>query len=101
MGEEKMSKKKEIALDIMCLDDGEIYLGEVKETKSGKARSFYKDRKIKVTKEVLNAVVNYMSLHIREEDVPIYSLDVTDSTDNQKAVLSFRILRDDKDVMYK
>lgn len=93
--------KKDIRLDIMCLDDGEIYLGEVKETKKEKARTFYKDRKIKVTEDVLNAVVNYMSLHIHEDDVPIYSLNVTDNKDNQKAILSFRILRDDKDVMYK
>jgi len=89
--------KKDVGLDIMCLDDGEIYLGEVRKGK----KHFHKDHKVNVTKEVLDAVVNYMSLHIKDEDVPEYILDVNDNKNNQKAVLTFRIIRDDEDVMFR
>ena len=89
--------KKEIGLNIMCLDDGEIYLGEVKKGK----RHFRKDRKVNVTREVLDAVANYMSLHIKDEDTPEYVLDVNDNKNNQKAVLTFRIIHDDEDVMFR
>lgn len=89
--------KKDVGLNIMCLDDGEIYLGEVRK---GKKR-FHKDHKVNVTKEVLDAVANYMSLHIKDEDTPEYVLDVNDNKNNQKAVLTFRIIRDDEDVMFR
>ena len=89
--------KKDIGLDIMCLDDGEIYLGEVKKGKD----HFHKDRMINVTREVLDAVVNYMSLHIKDEDVPEYILDVNDNKNNQKAVLTFRIIQNKEDVMFR
>lgn len=89
--------KKDVGLNIMCLDDGEIYLGEVRK---GKKR-FRKDHKVNVTKEVLDAVANYMSLHIKDEDTPEYVLDVNDNKNNQKAVLTFRIIRDDEDVMFR
>lgn len=89
--------KKEIGLDIKCLDDGKIYLGEVKK---GKNR-FHKDHKVNVTKEVLDAVVNYMSLHIKGEDIPEYVLNVNDNKSNKKAVLTFRIIQDEEDVMFR
>lgn len=97
-----MTKKRMISLDIMCMDDGEIYLGEVKEKKGEEARTFHKDRKVCVTREVLDAVVNYMSLHIKDEDIPEYVMDVMNKESEQKAVLTFRIINDKSgDVMFK
>lgn len=90
-------KNKKIGLDIACLDDGEIYLGEVKEGH----KKFRKGSSTCVTEKVLNAVANYMSLHIEDEDVPEYVLDVTDKDSKRKAVLTFRVVCDREDVMYR